>query len=564
MLEQLIVRNYALIDEIRIHFSQGLNILSGETGAGKSILIGALGLLLGEKGETSAIRSGADSAEVAGRIIVSGNPETLAWLREHGLEDDDGTVIIRRTLNTTGRGGIYIQSTPVTRKDLQELTSYLFDVHGQHEHQSILSAVHQRRLLDRFGGFEDRVELLSSRFQYLTVKKKEFADMEKAERDRLREADILEFAVQEIDGAALSAGEEEELLREKKILGEHEKLVGLLDRFRDDSAENRGGALRQIRSAIEALREISTIDTSLSELHGRLESAFYEIEDITEAVRGYHEGIDFSPERLEACESRLAEIHRLCKKYGPSVDDVLRYREDAAEKLEKLSRWEEDKESIRAEINELEKQVRKTAEELSTLRREAAADLEKKIMKKLHDLGMPKGQFAIRIEQKLSPAGRPVCGSHGFDTVEFLISPNEGEPVKPLKDIASGGELSRVMLAVKTIFAETDHITSLIFDEIDVGIGGEVAVAVGDHLAGLGNYKQVLCITHLASIAVRADNHIQVRKESVKGRAITRVESITGKDRVGEIARMLAGDSSGRESLEYAEELLKKYKAGER
>lgn len=562
MLEQLLVQNYALIDDAKIQFSGGLNILSGETGAGKSILIGALGLLLGEKGDTSTIRSGAESAEVSGRIVVSGNPETLAWLKEHGLEDDDGTVVIRRTLNTSGRGGIYIQSSPVTRKDLRELTSFLFDVHGQHEHQSILSTVQQQRLLDRFGGFEERVEGLSADFQELSVKKKEFASMEKAEMERAREADILEFALNEIDRAALSAEEEDSLQREKKILAEHEKLARLLEQFREDSAESRGGSLRQLRSARDALREICAIDAGLTGLYERLESAFYEIEDITEAVRTYHDGIDFSPERLEACESRLAEIHRLEKKYGSSVEEVLRYREEAAAKLEKLSRWEEDKESVKAEIAGLEKDLRRNAGELSELRKQAADTLEKRIAEKLHALGMPKGRFSIRIDQKLSPAGKPVCGPRGFDSVEFLISPNEGEPAKPLKDIASGGELSRVMLAIKTIFAETDHVTSLIFDEIDAGIGGEVAVAVGEHLASLGKYKQILCITHLASIALRADNHIQVRKESRDGRTLTLVGRVTGDDRVGEIARMLAGDSSGRESLEYAEELLKKYANG--
>ena len=561
MLEQLIVKNYALIDDLEIRFAGGLNILSGETGAGKSILIGALGLLLGEKGDTSSIRSGAETAEIAGRILVAGNPESQAWLGDHGLEDDDGAVIIRRTLAASGRGGIYIQSVPATRKDLQELTSFLFDIHGQHEHQSILSNIHQRRLLDRFGGFEDTVERLSADFQDLTARKREFAAMEKAEMERAREADLLEFAVKEIDGAKLKPDEEEELLREKKILAEHEKLARLLDQFRDCSAENRGGALQQVRSAKEALKGVCSIDPGLTELHERMESAFYEIEDITEAVRSYHEGVDFSPDRLEECENRLAEIHRLEKKYGPGVEDVLRYRDEAVEKKEKLSRWEENREELRKEINELEKRVLKTAADLSEKRKKAAFDLGKQILGELAALGMPKAEFRISLEQKLSSAGKPVCGPHGFDQVEFLISPNQGEPAKPLKNIASGGELSRVMLAVKTILAKTDHVASLIFDEIDAGIGGEVAVAVGGHLAGLGEFKQVLCITHLASIAVRADNHIQVRKESRDGRTVTCVEPITGSRRVGEIARMLAGDSSGHESLEYAEELLKKFGA---
>ncbi|MBN2051597.1 MAG: DNA repair protein RecN [Spirochaetales bacterium] len=559
MLEELIIRNYALIDELKLSFSRGLNILSGETGAGKSILIGALSLLLGEKGDASVVRSGSETAEIAGTLRVDGNPETLTWLREHEMEDDEGIIILRRTINNSGRGGVYIQSTPVTRKDLQDLTALLFDIHGQHEHQSILSTSQQRCLLDRFGGLEEQVKSLSADFQVLTAKKKESAAMEKAAMERSREADLLEFALKEIDQAALAPEEEEDLQREKKLLAQHEKLAKLLDTFRDETAENRGGALRQLRTARDVLAELGKIDDSLLPFFERLETAFYEIEDISEAVRVYQEGINFSPDRLEECESRLAEIHRLEKKYGSTIKDVLSYRHEAAENLEKLSHWEEDRESIRKEIQELEKRVLSSAGELSVRRKTAAAELESRIRGELTALGMPKADFVIQLDQRLSPSGKPVCGVYGFDQVEFLISPNEGEPVKPLKDIASGGELSRVMLAVKTILAETDHINSLIFDEIDAGIGGEVAVAVGEHLAKLGGYKQVLCITHLASIAVRADNHMQVRKETREGRTLTRVETLTGKKRTGEIARMLAGDSSGDASLEYAEELLRQY-----
>jgi DNA repair protein RecN (Recombination protein N) len=324
-------------------------------------------------------------------------------------------------------------------------------------------------------------------------------------------------------------------------------------------AENRGGALAALRSAKETISDAAAIDPSLKSLHQRLETAFYEIEDVADSVRSHRSGINFSPERLEEFEERLNLIHQLEKKYGSTIDEVLAYREESVQKLADLENRETDKESLLAEIRKSEQAVLRLAGELSEKRTTAAAELEKKIESVLHNLGMPKALFSVAVQQKSSENGKPVCGPYGFDSVEFLISANKGEKLKPLKNIASGGEISRIMLAIKSVLSESDQVTSLIFDEIDAGIGGEVAVSIGEHLHNLSKQKQVLCITHLASIAVRADNHIKIEKNIYDNRTVTECKLVEGEDKVREISRMLAGDTEGPVSLQHAQELLKKF-----
>ncbi len=559
MLEELHVTDFALIDQLSVRFTKGLNILTGETGAGKSILVGALGLLLGTKGETSSIRSGCDETVVSGTIRVKNNSDVMDWLSSRDITPEDGVLLIRRVVKKTGRGSIFIQSSSVTRSDLQELTSLLFDMHGQHEHQSLLSTDNQRKLLDRFGGHEDLSREVTEEFQQLNSLKKDLEQMEKSERERSRESDILAFAIKEIEEAELRTGEEEELKNERVILSQHEKLYNLLETVNENTAENRSGSLATLRIALEAAAEITKIDQSLSRQVKRLEEAFYEIEDVCDSIRHYQRELDFSGERLEECESRLMTIHSLEKKYGHTIKDILVYKEKSKEDYEKMQHWEEDKAGLQQEIKERERALSTKARQLTDLRKEAGKALSIKIQKHLDELGMPKAVFTAEVNQKKSETGKVICGLNGFDRIEFTISPNIGEPAKPLKSIASGGELSRIMLAIKSILAETDHIQSLIFDEVDSGIGGQVAVAVGEHLYNVAHYKQVLCITHLASIAVRADNHLRVNKTVIGNRTITRVEPVEGEKRVKEIARMLSGDTAAKASISHAEELLRKY-----
>ena len=558
MLEELHVHNYAIIDKLQVRFAEGLNVLSGETGAGKSLLVGALGLLLGDKTDTSIIRSGAEETSVSGIVSLAGNTEAAQWLSARGIEPEDGVVILRRMLKSNGRGSLFIQSSPVTRTDLHDFSSLLFDLHGQHEHQSLLDLENHRRLVDRWAGTEGLADRFHSLYASLASLRERLSSLVSDERERLRRIDLLTYAVNEIKALAPRAGEEEELEKELAILVHHEKLFTLLEEVHGAIAEGAGGVLSALRKARHSMEEILAIDSSLSRQSHQLEDAFYEIEDFAESVRQYKSRTDFSPGRLDDVQSRLSAIRSLEKKYGDTVEAVLEYCRAGEQELAGMENWEGEKKSLEEEIGRTEKEIGAVARELSEKRKAASADLQKKIESELRQLGMPKVSFRVLI-QDAAREGTPVLTPWGKDAIEFVISPNLGEPFKKLRAIASGGELSRVMLAIKGVLAESDHVSSLIFDEVDAGIGGEVALAVGERLGALARHKQVLCITHLATIAVRADNHLRIEKVTQSGRTVTRVEKVTGAARQEEIARMLAGDRKGELSLQHAGELLAKY-----
>ena len=559
MLEELTIQNYALIESLTVRFKEGLNILSGETGAGKSIIVGALSLILGGKGDPSLIRTGYEEAVVTGTVKLPEAGDVRTFLREKDIQDDDGYIIIRRVLKKSGRGSIYVQSVPVARQDLSDLTSFLFDMHGQHSHQSLLNVDQHRKLLDSYAGITGEVDDLKNLFSVLTSLKKEYEGLKKSEREILVEQDILKHAVGEIDSANLVPGEEEDLSREKKMLLQHENLMELFDGLTRLLSAGENGALGQLGKAREMLSKMSSIMNEAEQLSGRLDNAYFEIEDLFETLSSMKDGIDFSPERLEECEDRLQIIRRLEKKYGDSIEQVIGYRKEAEEKLLRFESREEDLIKLEERISKTEKEVLEKAAYISKVRKSRARELQEEILSGLRHLGMGKAAFIVNVRGRENQEGRQSCGPSGMDTVEFLISTNEGEPPKPLKKIASGGELSRVMLSIKTVLADSDKISTLVFDEIDTGIGGEIGLAVGEHLSDLGKSKQILCITHLASIAVRADNHIKVDKIVQEGRTFTEIKVIAGEERVTEIARMLSGDTAGIASLEHARELLHKY-----
>lgn len=559
MLEELTIRDFALIDRVSVRFGPGLNLLTGETGAGKSILIGALGFLLGDKADTGIIRTGAEETMVSGVLDVGDNPEARAWLTSHGMDCEDGTVVIRRSLKSTGRGSVYIQNAPVLRQDLADFTSLLVDIHGQHEHQSLLRPDFQRRLLDRFARIEAEVESLGVRFALLSARRKEFESMAASERERAREAELLAFAVDEIAKAKLKPGEDTELEEEERLLSQFEKLASAVEGARDLLSDPAAGVLPSLRKVRSLLESAQAIDAKVSDLARRVDDGYYELEDVADTLRHYLDSLRFSPERLEAVESRIAELQKLKKKYGDTLDEVIAYGSEGSARLERLSNWEEDKAAREAEIAALEREVYDRALAVSKSRTDAARDLEERIALVLRSLGMPNARLSIRLARKESDGGKAVVGPYGIDEVAFLISPNRGEPLRELARIASGGEMSRVMLAVKTALSDTDTIGTLIFDEIDAGIGGEVALSVGEHLHALAARKQVLCITHLASIAVRADTHYRVEKAVLQDRTVTRLAALSGEATAREIARMLAGDSKTEVSYAHAVELLRRY-----
>jgi DNA repair protein RecN (Recombination protein N) len=561
MLESLSVANYALIDSLEVRFSPGLNILTGETGAGKSILIGALGLLLGLKADPESIRAGAEEASVAAliRLDPQEEAEALAWLEAQGISPEEEGIIIRRTVRKNGKGSLFVQSAPLTLTALRELTGLLFDLHGQHEHQSLLVLDNQRKLLDRYGECTAAVEQFGSAYARLLELREEHSTLVAGERERQRQAELLQHAVAEIGEAKLDPAEEQALEQESRVLANHEKLVRLLEDLYGRTAESRGGALAALRQARALMQEALGIDPALAEKARQLEDSFFELEDFSEGIGARMREMVFDPGRLEQVEERLALIRKLKKKYGGDIAQVLAYARESEKQMAGVAGSGERQKQLEEEIAARERELKARAGEISRLRREASASLEARVVEELKPLGMPKVRFQVQIQDRENEAGKLVYSPTGKDRVEFLISPNQGEPFRRLAQIASGGELSRIMLAMKTVLARSDRVGTLIFDEVDVGIGGEVALAVGERLKRLASAKQVLCITHLATIAVRADNHIKVEKRSEGERTVTRVEAVAGIGRREEIARMLAGDRKGDTSLKHAEELLAKY-----
>ncbi|MCL1927565.1 MAG: DNA repair protein RecN [Treponema sp.] len=588
MLEELSIRNYALIDSLSISFENGLNILTGETGAGKSIIVGSLSFLLGGKADADVIRTGCDEAGVSAVIsLAESNADVLEWLANHDLNAEDNTIVVRRNIKTSGRSAIYVQNVPVTRNNLAELMGLLFDLHGQHDHESLMRKDMHRRCLDRFAGIEGIVTLFHELFTSLAEKKKALELSLNSERNREERIELLTYAVDEIIKAAPKAGESRELEAEAQRLVSFEKLSRETGNVTSFLFDGEASVLNLARKARNSLETASSMDESLLSFCKRMDDLYFEAEDLSEELRSYRDGLLYEPGRLEEVEDRLGLLFRLKKKYGrpegagkstgtgetPASEDIdkemsdeeaiLAYKARAEQEIEALSQSEENREKLAAEISTLEKTMAVKAAELSENRTKAAQKLGEQINNILKRLGMPNAQFAVNIVSKgKGPGGNLICGPWGSDDVEFLFSANAGEPLKELARIASGGELSRVMLAIKAVLAESDAIETLVFDEIDAGIGGEVALAVGEYLKKMGAIKQIFCITHLASIAVRADNHILVEKGNTAGRTQTTVHMLSGKGRREEIARMLAGDSVGSAALAHADDLLSKYSKG--
>ena len=559
MLEDLTVKDFALIDSVSLEFSRGFSILTGETGAGKSILIGSLTFLLGGKASMDLIRTGADEARVSGTIFLEPNARSAReWLSDHGIQPENDRVLLRRALRTNGKSASWIEDTPITRAELVEFTSLLVDIHGQHEHQSLLRIEEHRRFLDAFAGIEDEVRAFTAYYSELAAKRKLWDEMSTSEKERAEKAELLRFAIDEITAAKLSPSEEDDLSAEEQRLSQHEKLFAVLEQL-TESLSASDGSVPKLNRARSHLETISSIDPSLSPLLSRLESAYYELDDIADSLRQYHAGLAFDPSRLEFIQERLSVIYKLKKKYGATVPDVIAYVESAETQLVQLESWESNRKQVEQEIADLERTVYRAGTLLSEKRRQASEALEKQVEEILGSLGMVSTRFRVQITLREGTDTMQKSGPYGFDTIEFMISPNAGEPLRPLVKIASGGELSRVMLALKTVLAAADEAGTLIFDEIDTGIGGEVALSVGAHLKALSAEKQIICITHLASIAVRADNQIKIEKTVQSGKTVTRAFPVSGTGRVEEIARMLAGDGMSAASVQHAEELLSRY-----
>ncbi len=548
MLVELSIENYAVIESLRVRFHRGLNLLSGETGSGKSIVVDALGALFGARASAEVIRAGADRARVSGIFEIASTPPPLA---EAGIAIEENEVLIEREILANGKSRAFIANRPATAALLRELAPYLGDIHGQHDQQQLFSSAVQRDLLDQFAAAD--ASAAAGLFRQWRRAASELEQLERSAQERLRLADLWSFQIKEIESVSPRAGEDAELDQERRLLRNVvrlEEAAGAAYTALYDAPES---AAAQLRAAIKRLEEISRIDQSAAPLLASLQPAAIAVEEAAHALRSYLARLEADPARLDAIESRLAALEKLKRKYGATLQEVLAFEQRAREDLRAVETWSEQRETLQKTAASLARQYQAAAEALSAARKDAAARLARRVEAELAALAMEK----TRVEIRVSPAE---WSESGADAVQFLISPNPGEEPKPLEKIASGGELSRVALALKTCTAPPrapEAPRTLVFDEVDAGIGGSAAEAVGRRLKKLAASSQILCVTHLPQIAGFADHHYYVEKRTGKSRTYATIEELSPAQRTREIGRMLSGERVTPEALKHAEQLMK-------
>jgi len=543
MLKQLRIRDFAIIDTLTMGFGPGFNVLTGETGAGKSIIVDALSLTLGARAQTDAIRTGKNETTVEAYFDIPAGPQ----LERLGIPAEDG-VILRRNLSSGGKSRAYVNDTMVNVQTLLEIGRSLVDIHGQHEHQSLLSPDNQRTMLDAYGKLlEERTEL-EGMFREVQSLRHELSALTSNIREKEQRIDLLKFQMNEIDAASLKTGEKEALTEERAILANFARLKELTDGAYLLLYSGEGSSSEKLSAVVAMLKEISRIDHGVAETLDLLESARPLVEDAALSLRQHKDRYDSDPQRLENVEERLDLIKRLERKYGEGVEGILRHREEAATEMDKLTLSDERVRELEDQLSGKERRLHECASRLSAKRKEVAKKIARSVKAVVGELAMEKADFVVEV--------KPVpLSSTGTDSVDFLFTANKGEPPKPLSRVASGGELSRIMLALKGTLAEVDSIPVLIFDEVDAGIGGRTAESVGRRLKNLAKRHQVLCITHLPQIAAMADHHIMIEKGERKEGVYVTLKKLSPKEREEEIARMLSGKVTDI-SLRHARELL--------
>jgi DNA repair protein RecN (Recombination protein N) len=563
MLLELNIRNFAVIKQSSVSFGRGLTILTGETGAGKSILIDAISMLLGGRGSADYVRYGCKKAEIEGLFEFEPDAPVLAMLKEMGVEVEENMLIIRRELGSNGKTICRINGQMVTLSMLREIAPWLITIHGQHEHQSLMQGEQHINWLDAFG--DEKIAPAFREFSKLYTQyqqlRSELHYISNNEREMVQRMDMLRFQLQEIIGANLKPLEDEELLKEKKRLAAGEKLVhSLEDAYRSLVGEQRG--IDWVSNAMSHLESVLQYDEELKDTHQMVENAFYQLEEAARLVRSYRDTIEFDPERLMQIESRLDEINRLKRKYGLSVDEILEYGASIEDELDHMENRETRIEELQKKVKEIALDLAVEAMELSQIRKQIAAELSAAIEQELKDLHMSRARFEIAVHQQEDEDGVEVDGhrvrvtAKGIDTVEFLIAPNPGEPLRPVSKIASGGELSRIMLAMKTILADAENIDTMIFDEVDTGVSGRAAQAIAEKLVRVSRKRQVLSITHLPQVASMADMHLRIEKHMNEEETETKVTALSYDERVIELARMLGGAQVTETTKNNARELL--------
>jgi len=550
VLTLLRIKNLALVEELEWQMGPGFVAVTGETGAGKSIIIGALQLLLGERADKSLIRTGADVCTVEAVFSGNGLQKLNPQLVEAGVEPCESDLILKRTLSTTGTNRQFINGSPTTLSILKNLGDELVDLHGPHDHQSLLSPDRQLNLLDSFARAEEQLGEYRKHYRQLQMLLAEHAALDTAETAREQELDLLRHQISEIKSANLVAGEEEEIEKRYKLASNSKRLIELASAIANKLSESDGSVLSQLAETQRLLRELEKIDNSIAQFSSAHAASVVELSEIARALSAYAEKLDLDPEQLAALEQRLSLFETLKRKYGGSIAEVIAFGERSADRMQKIEGRDAELQRLEKEIENLRAQMNRAGEALRKLRTKAAPKLSENIRRNLRDLGFRQSEF----EAKLSALDEP--RPSGFDAVELLFSPNPGEPPKPLRAIASSGEISRLMLAIKSALAAHDEIPLLVFDEIDTNVGGEIAHAVGGKMQTLGRDHQVICITHLPQVAATASSHFVVTKEVARGRTFSNLREVTGKSREEEIARMLGGKSES--ALKLAASLLKK------
>jgi DNA repair protein RecN (Recombination protein N) len=548
VLSLLRIKNLALVEELQWQMEPGFIAVTGETGAGKSIIIGALQLLLGERADKSLIRTGAELCTV--EAVFSGNDlqKLNPLLVEAGIEQCENDLIIKRSFSATGGTRQFINGSPTTLLTLKKLGDELVDLHGPHDHQSLLSPETQLSLLDSFARAEEQLEEYRKHYRQLQTLLAEHAALNTAETAREQELDLLRHQVAEIKSANLVAGGEEEIEKRYKLASNSKRLIELASAIANKLSEADDSVLSQLAETQRLLRELEKIDSSIAQFSSAHAASVVELSEIARALSAYAERLDLDPEQLAALEQRVSLFETLKRKYGGSIAEVIAFGERAAERMQKIEGRDAELERLATEIETVRAQMNRAGQALRKLRTKAAPKLSENIRRNLRDLGFRQSEF----EAKLTTLDEPRAS--GFDTVDLLFSPNPGEPLKPLRAIASSGEISRLMLAIKSALAAHDAIPLLVFDEIDTNVGGEIAHAVGAKMGTLGRDHQVICITHLPQVAATATSHFIVTKDVTRGRTFSNLREVTGKSRQEEIARMLGGKSES--ALRLAASLL--------
>ncbi|HBL5579171.1 TPA: DNA repair protein RecN [Listeria monocytogenes] len=553
MLQEMTIKNFAIIESLSLTFQEGMTVLTGETGAGKSIIIDALGLLVGARGSADFIRHGEERLELQGLFaLAEDNLACRNALIENGIDASDDMVVLERSLFRSGKNSCRINGKLVTTVLLRQIGSKLIDIHSQHEHQELMNEEFHLSLLDRFAS--DKIKLALTKYQtnfkeYQTIEK-EWQNWTKNERELAQRLDMLRFQQQEIENANLQAGEEDRLLEQKNILANFEKLNENLQGAYA-AIQGEPGGLEFVGEAMRQMETAASIHTDYKAVSEAISSSYYMLEDSMSQIRQSLDQLEFQPEELNQIESRLNDLNQLKRKYGKTIEDIIQYEQEISSEMEKLTDSESHVGHLETKLATLKTELTKQAATLTDIRKKAAVTLEKQIKQELNQLYMEKAIFSVRFE-----ANKMELTELGQDSVVFYMSTNPGEPLKPLAKIASGGELSRMMLALKTIFSRHQGITSIIFDEVDTGVSGRVGQAIAEKIYAVSVGSQVLCISHLPQVAAMANHHYYITKKVQNKRTTTSVTVLKGVEKVEEISRMIAGIEVTELTKQHAKEMI--------